>query len=177
MRADKTAVVIATLGLLGCKSTWWTEARATELEIGSFVVKIPDGWRAASELRNVEKTVAKYRQRGVTALLRADADFSQLQPVVTLQWEPSGSLRELPCEAIATEGSTVVAHDVKTTTLLDGDLTCDWRTVVTGEPARMITRFSGDHMLIIGCRQAGNVAPELDATCATLAATLKRKAP
>jgi hypothetical protein len=145
----------------GKRELHWSGKRAATVESGDFVVKIPAGWRDASEATDQELKDLLAKQPGAHVMVREDFDGA----IILVKTAPGQDVGDKPpCDEVANtiakqEGAT--ATNIKPTPF-DGDPGCAW-TEGKGDVVMLYNlRFHGATMLLVAC---GGGTPGYEAAC------------
>ncbi len=138
----------------GKRELHWSDKRATTVEAGDFVVKIPAGWRDAAEATDSEMKDLLAKQPGARVMVRQDFDGLMIMvktgPVQDVGDKP-------PCDEMANtlakqEGS--MASNIKPQPF-DGDPGCQWIAARGDVAMQYNVRFHGTTVLLVACGGGG----------------------
>lgn len=173
------AVVIAALiAAGGCKNGGrWREARATTVEVGDYVVRIPQGWRSLDELADDELRTSVKLADGAQGLVPEDIREGYTPSIVLASTSVEGlEIDEAICRDLADQVKQTTPNglitDVQSATF-DGEPGCTWNFVVPNQSGRALARFHGTDMLLALCTWNGEGTKELADICAKTLASIK----
>ncbi len=136
----------------------WGDKRATSVEIGDFTIKIPAGWRDASEATDQKMKDLLATQPGAHVLVHEKFD-EQMVMFKTGPSEPVGD--KPPCEVLATtvaksEGAT--PSDI-TQHAFEQDPGCRWTEKKGSLAMQYNVRFHGTQVLLVACSGGADCEP------------------
>ena len=138
----------------------WSSNRAATVDIGDFTVKVPDGWRDASEANDDKMKALLAQQPGAKVFVREAFDGQIAMMKTAANDVPPGTpCQDLAAMAAKNEGAT--AADITAQTF-DADQGCRWTENKGDVHMQYNLRFHGPHLLSVMCSGAGGgICPQV----------------